>query len=66
VHGETVTLTEPQLLEIFAALHGYRFKLGQLIELYTELARRVDSIAALMIGAAKRSTLALPPPWTGI
>lgn len=53
LHEDTVEITQPELLEIFAELHGYGFGLAGLAELYAGMIKRVDDIAELMITAAK-------------
>lgn len=54
LEGDTVVFTEPHLLEAFNHLHRGGFTLRTLVDLYGELAGRVDEIAAMMIEAGKR------------
>ncbi|MVU75805.1 MerR family transcriptional regulator [Nocardia sp. ET3-3] len=53
LHGDTAELTRPDLLETFAALSTYGFRLPGLIDLYAAVVDRLDDIARLMVGATK-------------
>ncbi|MFC9997360.1 MerR family transcriptional regulator [Nocardia sp. NPDC127526] len=55
---ETVEFTQPELLETFAALHGYGFGLNGLIDVYAAVVQRVEDIARLMVTAAKDQIVA--------
>lgn len=61
---DTVELTDPQLLENFAELHGYGFGLGQLADLQAIVSRHLDEIAQHMVGVAKQHIVdAHGPGW---
>ncbi|APA96371.1 MerR family transcriptional regulator [Nocardia seriolae] len=53
LHGDTAELTRPDLLETFAALSAYGFRLPGLIDLYAAVVARLEDIATLMVVAAK-------------
>ncbi|MDO3646279.1 MerR family transcriptional regulator [Nocardia mangyaensis] len=48
VRGDTVEFTDPQLLETFADLHGYRFDLRRLADLQAVVKHHLDDIAHQM------------------
>ncbi|WP_369797537.1 MerR family transcriptional regulator [Nocardia sp. CNY236] len=54
VEGDTVVFAETQLLTAFAELHEYGLELRTLIQIYAEVADRIDDIAHIMITAAKQ------------
>ncbi|MFF0497415.1 MerR family transcriptional regulator [Nocardia aobensis] len=61
---ETVEFTDPQLLENFAELHGYGFRLGRLADLQAAVSGRLDEIAHDMMAAAKEHIVdAHGPGW---
>ncbi len=53
LHGDTAELTRPDLVETFAALNNYGFRLPELIDLYSGVVTRLEDIARLMVVAAK-------------
>ncbi|MFE4461383.1 MerR family transcriptional regulator [Nocardia tengchongensis] len=53
LHDDMVELTRPELLGIFADLSAYGFGLPELIDLQAAMADRLESIARLMVVAAK-------------
>ncbi|WP_039824716.1 MerR family transcriptional regulator [Nocardia testacea] len=54
VDGETVVITDTQLLTSFTELHEYGVELGTLISVYADVATRIDAISELLINAAKK------------
>ncbi|MGV9665548.1 MerR family transcriptional regulator [Nocardia niigatensis] len=62
LHGDTVELTRPQVLEIFAGLSAYGFGLPGLIDLHGALLERLEEIARLMVVAAKDHIVAQHGP----
>lgn len=58
VHEETVEFTQPELLGIFADLHGYGYNLTGLIDVYAAVVDRVEDIARRMVVAAKDQIVA--------
>lgn len=54
INGDTVTITDTQLLTSFTELHEYGIDLGTLISVYAEVATRIDDISGILIRAAKK------------
>lgn len=50
---DTITFTRPSMLEAFAELHTFGLQLRDVIDLYSDIARRVDDIARLMVDTAR-------------
>nr|WP_067699545.1 MerR family transcriptional regulator [Nocardia jejuensis] len=53
LHEHTVEFTQPDLLDTFAALHGYGYDLSGVIDVYAAVGRKVEDIARLMVTTAK-------------
>ncbi|MEC3956850.1 MerR family transcriptional regulator [Nocardia sp. CDC153] len=53
LHGDTAELTRPDLLETFASLSSYGFRLPGIIDLHAAIVDRLEDIARLMVVAAK-------------
>ncbi|WP_280267153.1 MerR family transcriptional regulator [Nocardia wallacei] len=53
LHEDTVEFTEPQLLEMFAELHGYGFGLRGVADLHATVVGHLDDIAHEMVAAAR-------------
>ncbi len=53
LHGDTIEFTQPELLETFGALQHYGFGLRGLLDVHSEVVRRVEDIADAMVAAAK-------------
>ncbi|MGW4534960.1 MerR family transcriptional regulator [Nocardia sp. NPDC004340] len=62
LRDDTVELTRPELLGIFADLSSYGFGLPALIDLHAAIAERLESIARLMVVAAKDHIVAAHGP----
>ncbi|MEV6774066.1 MerR family transcriptional regulator [Nocardia sp. NPDC051030] len=58
LHEDTVEITQPELLETFASLHGYGYGLDGLIDVYAGVVERVEDIARLMITLARDQIVA--------
>ncbi|WP_067651435.1 MerR family transcriptional regulator [Nocardia harenae] len=55
---DSVEFTRPELLETFAALHGYGFDLHRLIDVFAAMMPKVEEIARLMITTAEEQIVA--------
>ncbi|MGF6883974.1 DNA-binding transcriptional MerR regulator [Nocardia sp. GAS34] len=62
LHGDTVELTRPHVLEIFAGLSAYGLSLSALIDLHAALFERLEDIARLMVVTAKDHIVAQHGP----
>ncbi|WP_433593109.1 MerR family transcriptional regulator [Nocardia sp. CA-145437] len=62
LRDDTVELTRPELLGIFADLSSYGLRLPELIDLHSAIAERLEAVARLMVVAAKDHIVAAHGP----